>query len=182
MLEKMASQYGYRVERFDAVRCHDKRVSSTRIRELLAAGDLEAAAQLLGRRYAHAGRVIHGDKRGRVWGFPTVNLAIRHKPALSGVFAVTVSGLADGAIAGVASLGARPTVRPADGGGPQTVLEVYLFDYHGDAYGRRICVEFIKKIRAEKKFDSYDALKARIAEDVRIAKALLGEAAQRGAP
>lgn len=172
LLRKMASQCGYRVERFAVVTWHDSRVSSTRIRELLASGDLDTAERLLGRKYTHAGRVIHGDMRGREWGFPTVNLAIRHKPALTGVFAVTVSGLAGEPIAGVASLGKRPTVKPV-AGEPKTVLEVYLFDYDGDAYGRRICVEFVKKIRAEEKFDNYDELRKRIEEDVRIAKNIL---------
>ena len=127
---------------------------------------------MLGRKYAHAGRVIHGDKRGRDWGFPTVNLAIRHQPALTGVFAVTVTGLAERALDGVASLGKRPTVH-ARADAPANVLEVYLFDYDGDAYGRRVCVEFVKKIRDEEKFDDYDALKKRIKEDARIAKAIL---------
>ena len=172
MLGQMAAQYGYRVERFDAVTRHDARVSSTRIRELLAAGDLDTAERLLGRKYTHVGRVIHGDRRGREWGFPTVNLAIKHKPALTGVFAVTVSGLAGDAIAGVASLGKRPTVMSL-AGAPKLVLEVHLFDYDGDAYGRRICVEFVKKIRDEEKFDTYDELKKRIAEDARIAKNIL---------
>ena len=178
LLEQRARQYGYEVERFDTMRRHDHRISSSRVRALLAAGDLARAEQLLGRKYTHAGRVIHGDKRGREWGFPTVNLAIRHKPALSGVFAVTVRGLAgraDDAIAGVASIGKRPTLR-ADPGAPKTVLEVYLFDYHGDAYGRRVCVEFVKKIRDEEKFDDYDALKKQIAADVQVAKGMLAGA------
>ncbi len=179
LLEKLAGQYGYQADKFDPIKRYDNRISSTWIRQLLAAGELERATQLLGRRYTHSGRVIHGDKRGREWGFPTVNLAIRHTPALSGVFAVMVSGLADDALAGVASIGTRPTVRAA-GGAPKTVLEVYLFNYHGDAYGQRICVEFVKKIRAEEKFANYDDLKKRIAEDAHIAKAMLAEYALAG--
>lgn len=175
LLEQMARQYEYEVARLDTMKRHDNRISSTWIRELLAAGELDQTEQLLGRKYACTGRVIHGDKRGREWGFPTVNLAIRHEPALTGVFAVTVSGLADDALAGVASLGRRPTVRAA-AGAPKYVLEVYLFEYDGDAYGRRICVEFVKKIRDEEKFDDYDSLKKRIAEDARIAKAWLTRA------
>ncbi len=169
MLKRMAPQYGYEVERFDTVKRHDNRVSSTWIRELLASGELQRAEQLLGRKYAHAGRVIHGDKRGGEWGFPTINLAIRHRPALAGVFAVTVSGLADHPLAGAASLGNRPTVD-----GTKNVLEVYLFDYHGDAYGRRVCVEFVEKIRPEEKFASSAALRQRMEEDVRIARVILG--------
>ncbi len=172
LLEKMAQQCGYEVARFDTIKRHDNRISSTWIRQLLASGDLEQAEQLLGRKYAHTGRVIHGERRGRQWGFPTINLAIRHKPALSGVFAVTVSGLADGALAGVASIGKRPTVRAASNT-PTNLLEVYLFDYHGDAYHRRICVEFVKKIRDEEKFSSYQQLIQQIENDVRIAKQML---------
>ena len=179
LLEQMAQQHGYEVERFDTMKQHDNRISSTWIRELLTGGDLELVGSLLGRRYAYAGRVMHGDKRGTAWGFPTVNLAIRHKPALSGIFAVWVSGLGEDALAGVASLGKRPTVRAAVS---QTVLEVYLFDYHGDAYGRRICVEFVKKIRDEEKFANYDELIKRIAKDVHIAKEMLGVNGGRAVP
>lgn len=169
MLAQMAHRYGYQVERIDTMKRHDNRVSSTWIRELLASGDLQKAEQLLGRKYAHAGRVTHGGKRGKAWGFPTINIAIRHKPALTGVFAVTVAGLSADALPGVASLGNRPTVRES-----KTVLEVYLFDYAGDAYGRRVCVEFVRKIRAEEKFANYDELIKRIAKDARIAKDMLG--------
>ena len=174
LLEQMAPRHGYAVERFDAIVRGGERVSSTRIRALLASGELAEAERLLGRKYAHAGRVIHGDKRGRAWGFPTINLAIRHQPALSGVFAVTVRGLADTPLAGVASLGNRPTLSES-----KTVLEVYLFDYDGDAYGRRVCVEFVAGIRAEEKFDSYDALRKRIAEDAEAARKILRERAER---
>ena len=174
LLEQMAQQCGYEVARIDTMKQHEQRISSSWIRELLARGELEQAEQLLGRKYAHTGRVIHGDQRGRRWGFPTVNLAIRHKPALAGVFAVTVSGLAERDLAGVASLGKRPTVR-ATSSTPTNVLEVYLFDYHGDAYGRRICVEFVKKIRDEEKFSSYEQLIQQIGNDVRIAKQMLSD-------
>lgn len=169
LLEALAPQCGYALERVDAIERHGRRVSSTRIRELLAAGDLAGAEQLLGRRYAHAGRVVHGERRGRQWGFPTINLAIRHRPALTGIFAVTVRGLSEAPLPGVASLGSRPTLSQ-----PKTVLEVHLFDYHGDAYGRRVCVEFVAWIRAEQKFDSYEALIKRIGEDAEAARRLLG--------
>jgi len=170
LLEALAPQCGYALERVDAIERHGRRVSSTRIRELLAAGDLPAAEQLLGRRYAHAGRVVHGDRRGRQWGFPTINLAIRHRPALTGIFAVTVRGLSDAPLPGVASLGSRPTLSQS-----KTVLEVHLFDYQGDAYGRRVCVEFVAWIRAEEKFHSYQALIKRIGEDAEAARRLLAE-------
>jgi riboflavin kinase/FMN adenylyltransferase len=172
LLRQMAAQYGFQVERFDTMKRYDNRISSTWIRELLGSGDLDKAEQLLGRKYAHSGRVIHGDKRGREWGFPTMNVAIKHKPAITGIFAVTVAGLTDDLtddpIPGVASLGNRPTI-----GGENVLLEVYLFDYDAETYGRRICVEFIKKIRAEEKFDSFDELRKQIGEDVRQAKNIL---------
>lgn len=179
MLAQMAGECGYAVERFDTVKRHDHRVSSTWIRELLGSGDLARATQLLGRKYAHAGRVMYGDQRGREWGYPTINLAIRHRPAITGVFAVWVTGLAAVPLAGVASLGTRPTV----GGAPESsavrnLLEVYLFDYDGDAYGRRVCVEFVEKIRAEEKYNDYAALIAQIAQDAAAAKTILQVATQ----
>ncbi len=175
MLRQAAPQYGYRVELFDTMKRRDNRVSSTWIRELLGSGDLARAAALLGRRYAHVGRVVHGEKRGRRWGFPTINLALRRRPALGGIFAVRVFGLtgdAGDALAGVASIGTRPTVESTVGGA-KNVLEVHLFDYHGDAYGKRVCVEFIEKIRAEEKFATYDALIKQIEQDARLAKGII---------
>lgn len=170
LLESMAAQGGYTVERVDAVEVGGARVSSSRIREVLAGGDLAAAEELLGRRYAHVGRVRRGDRRGRAWGFPTINLAVRHRPALAGIFAVTVRGLGDAPLPGVASLGNRPTLRDSD-----TVLEVHLFDFDGDAYGKRVCVEFVARIRDEMQFADYDALIQRIGEDATIARRLLGD-------
>ncbi|MGI9311458.1 MAG: bifunctional riboflavin kinase/FAD synthetase [bacterium] len=173
LLRRMAPQCNYEVELFDTVQHRDHRVSSTWIRELLRSGDLAQAARLLGRRYAHTGRVTRGDGRGRQWGLPTINLAIRHRPALAGVFAVTVDGVGDARLDGVASLGTRPSVQRA--GAPEHVLEVHLFDYDGDAYGRRVCVEFVDKIRDEEKFDNYAALIARIHQDIRAAKVILAQ-------
>ena len=141
------------------------RVSSTRIRHLLQASQLDEAAHYLGRKYQMMGRVTHGDARGRTWGFPTLNLPMRHRRALKGVFAVRVSGLDDKQYAGVANLGRRPTV-----GGVKTLLEVYLFDYSGDAYGQRVCVDFYAQIRQEQKFDTFDALKRQIQADIIKAK------------
>ena len=172
-LAEMASQYDYQVERFDTIQHHHQRISSTRIRSLLAAGELRQAAQLLGRNYTYSGRVIHGDKRGREWGFPTINLAIRHHTALDGVFAVRVSGLTDHPLLGVASIGKRPTLRTAHAS--KNLLEVHLLDYHGDAYQRRVCVEFVEKIRDQAKFADYRELSSKIAEDARISKKLLSQ-------
>jgi riboflavin kinase/FMN adenylyltransferase len=168
MLKKFSAQGGYQVEDTDTIFDQGERVSSTRVRHLLETGDLESAKRLLGRRYNLVGRVIRGQQLGRQWGFPTLNLAINHKPALSGVFAVEVKGLNGNVVPGVANLGTRPTVD-----GLRTLLEVHLFDFDRSIYGERVCVEFVQKIREERKFDSFDALKAQIKKDTEHAREFL---------
>lgn len=138
------------------------RVSSTRVREALAAGRLDEAALLLGRSYSISGKVVHGAKRGRQLGFPTANVHMRHeRPALTGVYAVKLDGLH-----AVANLGVRPTIA----GVPKLSLEVHVLDFNGELYDKHVHVEFLYKIRDEMKFDSLDALKAQIAEDVEVAR------------
>ena len=131
-------------------------------------GKLDEAALLLGRRYTMCGRVSHGDKRGRTWGFPTLNIPVHHIPPMTGIFAVEVQGIAEDPIPGAASLGIRPTI-----GGSKMLLEVHLFNFDREIYGRRICVEFVAKIRDEEKFDSFDDLKAQIRIDCETAAAIL---------
>ncbi|OIQ99352.1 riboflavin biosynthesis protein RibF [mine drainage metagenome] len=139
-----------------------ERVSSTRVRLALAAGDLQQAALLLGRLYSVSGKVVHGAKRGRQLGFPTANVHMRHeRPALTGVYAVKLNGLN-----GVANLGVRPTIA----GLPKLSLEVHVLDFNCDLYGKHVHVEFLRKIRDEIKFESLDALKAQIAADVEVAR------------
>ncbi len=166
LLRRFGQKYGFRVERFHTVSDSSARISSTRIREALAAGDLQAARQMLGENYSITGRVIHGDKRGRQWGFPTLNIAVR-KPPFTGVFAVRVKGIDEhgNGYCGVANLGARPTI-----GGLKTLLEVHLFHFDRNIYGRRIRVEFIKKIRDERKFDSFGQLQSQILADCEATK------------
>jgi riboflavin kinase/FMN adenylyltransferase len=114
-----------------------------------------------------SGRVIHGKKLGRTLGFPTLNLRVTHKrPAVTGIFVVRVHGLGQVAWPGVASLGVRPTVE--DSG--RVLLETHLLDWKGDAYGRLIRVEFLKKLRDEEKYDSLQQLTDAIAEDERQAR------------
>lgn len=168
LLKKFSTQGNYQVEDTDTIFDQDERVSSTRVRRLLERGDLESARRLLGRRYNLVGRVIRGQQLGRQWGFPTLNLAINHKPALTGVFAVEVKGLNGKAVPGVANLGTRPTVD-----GMRTLLEVHLFDFDRSIYGDRVCVEFVQKIREERRFDSFDALKAQIKKDTKRAREFL---------
>ena len=169
-LKGAEEEHGFSVEQFDTVEDEKERVSSTRIRSALADGDLDAAQKLLGRAFTMIGRVVHGDKRGREWGFPTANLAIDRALPMTGVFAVKVYGASDDVTFGVANLGKRPTI-----GGMKTLLEVHLFDYSFDLYGSRICVEFVSKIREEKKFDSFDELKNQILKDCETAHTILLE-------
>ena len=147
-------------------------VSSTRIRDHLQAGAPQQAAQLLGRPFSISGHVRGGDRRGRLLGFPTANLALADylRPRL-GVYAVRAR-LPDGApIDGVANLGERPTVD-----GKDVRLEVHLFDFAGDIYGRRLEVELIDFVRPEQRFAGLDALKAQIAADCATARAQLAAA------
>lgn len=145
-------------------------ISSSRIRELLAAGDVAAANALLGAPYLALGTVIKGDQRGRTIGFPTANLAVPEGKVLPpGVFVVsaTVQGRSH---SGMANVGPRPSF--PDG---TPALEVNLFDFDGDLYGQELAVRFISRIRGQQKFASLDELKARLAEDERVAREQLRE-------
>nr|WP_206289365.1 bifunctional riboflavin kinase/FAD synthetase [Burkholderia multivorans] len=168
-LKAAGEQYGFEVEQMGTIAGSDgTRISSSGVRTALAAGDLEAAASALGHSYAISGHVAHGLKLGRDLGFPTLNLPIAHKrPALAGIFVVQVHGLGPAPLPGVASLGLRPTV---DDSG-RVLLEVHLLDWHGDAYGKLVRVEFLKKLRDEAKFDDLEALSRAIAQDVANARA-----------
>ena len=135
-----------------------ERVSSTIIRDSLAVGDLKRAAMLLGRSYSISGKVVHGDKRGREIGFPTANIHMFHnRPPLKGVFAVKLNNMY-----GVANLGVRPTIA----GFSKLNLEVHLFNFSKNIYGKHAHVTFLKKIRDEKKFENIDALKKQIQIDI----------------
>ena len=152
----------FSVEAMPTVSIEGERASSSAVRAALARGELDHAARLLGRPYAITGRVAHGDKRGRNLGFPTANVPLRHKPALSGIFAVRVHGLGDVPRSGVASLGVRPTVKT--GGKP--LLEVFVFDFDEAVYGRRVTVEFLRKLRDEERYPDVDALVRQMRVDV----------------
>jgi len=170
-LQALGDTYGFGVSRVAAVSIDGEKIGSTRVREALKSGDLELAARFLGRPYAISGRVLHGDQRGRTWGFPTANLLVeRHNPPLRGVFAVEVGGVEEGLLPGVANLGFRPTV-----GGDRLLLEVHLINFSGTFYGDRVRVIFRKRIRAETKFESFDALKDQIHKDTLAAAAWLTE-------
>lgn len=149
-----------------SVTVEGERASSSKIRKLLLASDFKSAARLLGEPYSVSGRVIHGAKHGRLLGFSTLNIALVKKMPLSGVYAVKVHGLGTEPKTGVANVGRRPTVNPL----AHPLLEVHVLDFNEEVYGKRVRIEFIRKIRAEKKFESLDALKAQIALDVAAVK------------
>lgn len=166
-LSRLGEALGFSVDVVAAVQEGGERISSTSVRAALAAGDFEVAERLLGRTYAIRGRVRHGAKRGRALGFPTANVALhRKKPALNGIFAVKCFGAATRGLEGVASLGYNPAVTD---GGPAS-LEAYLFDFQGDLYGRRLSVEFHRKLRDEAPFASLDELAAQIRRDCEAAR------------
>ena len=163
LLKALASRYGYEVESMASVTVGGQRVSSTAIREALAAGKLDLAAQWLGRPYSISGRIVHGDHIGRKLGFPTANVRMRHnRPPLFGIFAVRVRGIDAQPLPGAASLGVRPTV---DARGVPT-LEVHLLDFDREIYGAHVCVEFFHKLRDEQRFPDLETLRNQIALDV----------------
>jgi riboflavin kinase/FMN adenylyltransferase len=161
-----ASGRSFSVETMPTVSVGGERVSSSAIRDALSRGEVEQAARLLGRPYAISGHVVHGDKRGRGLGFPTANLRLRHKPPLSGIFAVRVRGVGESPRAAVASLGVRPTIKPD----APPLLEVFVFDFDQSIYGRCIRVEFLHKLRDEERYADLDALKRQIHADVAQAR------------
>lgn len=174
LLLAMGQKLGFGFTAVSAVEAEGGAVySSTGIRDCLRAGDMRGAAAILGRPFAIEGRVASGDKRGRQIGFPTLNLHLGSvvRPAL-GVYAVR-AGLHDGGgtrwIDGVANVGKRPTF-----GGEDVILEAHLLDFDGDLYGQLVVVSLIEHIRAEKRFDGVDALRAQIAADTERAREILG--------
>jgi riboflavin kinase/FMN adenylyltransferase len=170
LLQAAGERHGFTVEAMHTVEIDGERVSSSAVREALAAGDMDHAARLLGRPYSIAGRVIIGNRLGRTIGFRTANIQMKHrKPPLSGVFAVTVEGLTARRVPGVANVGIRPTI----GGGTRPLLEVHLFDWNTDCYGAHIRVHFLHKQRDEQKYASLEALTAQIARDADEARAWL---------
>ena len=170
-LRAAGESHGFGVEQVDAFIVDGVRVSSTAIRERLEQGDCAGAARLLGHRYRMIGRVARGERLGRTLGFPTANLRLmRRKSPLWGILAVRVHGIEVQPLDGVASLGTRPTVN-----GVEPLLEVHVFDFQGDLYGRAIEVEFIAKLRDELKFDSVDLMQVQMKVDAAQARDLLSK-------
>jgi riboflavin kinase/FMN adenylyltransferase len=166
LLKKMGEAGGFRVASIPTILVEHERVSSTRVRKALANDDHVLVKKLLGRPYTMRGRVVHGDKLGRQLGFPTANIFLHRKAApVQGVYIVRLHGLTDKPLPGVANIGNRPTVN-----GTRELLEVHLFDFHQDIYGKAVCVEFCEKIRAEERYDTLQLLKAQIEEDAKTAR------------
>jgi len=161
-LRALGQRIGFVVDVVSPIEVDGAIVSSTRIRNLLLAGDVEAAARLLGRPYSLRGRVVHGAKRGRALGFPTINLALPKERLLprDGIYAMWAE-MGEGRFKAAASLGVRPTF-----GGGERVLEAYLLDYSGELYGEEVEVAFVKRLRDEIAFASPAELSAQIARDV----------------
>lgn len=162
VLQAAGREFGFAVNNTDTVSVAGDRVSSTRIRTALAAGDFALAETLLGRPYAVSGHVMHGDKIGRTLGVPTANIPSRRRVSpVRGIFAVTVEGIGAVPVYGAASVGKRPTVQGLD-----ERVETHLLDFAGDIYGKRISVVFRHKLREELKFGSLEELKTAMAKDI----------------
>lgn len=163
---EMLQRSGISVKSLETYEVYGQKVSSTRVREALQLGDFNTAKTLLGRPYSMLGRVVTGDQRGRLLGFKTANMPIKRlKSPISGVFVVLLHGLTPNPQRGVANVGVRPTVD-----GTKSLLEVHLLDFHQDFYGQELEVEFLTKLRDEKRFESLEKLKEQLAIDIAAAQ------------
>ena len=168
-LQRAARALGFTVEQVPSVIVGEERVSSTAIREALWHGDMARANRLLGRPYRMSGKVIGGQKLGHKLGYPTANVNLqRRQSAVMGIFAVRVHGLGDSPLDAVASVGTRPTFD-----GVKPLLEVHIFDFDRDIYGRYIHVDFIARLRDELRFENVDALIEQMDKDSAEARAIL---------
>jgi len=167
LMRQIGAQRGFEVAAVHSVLHDSVRISSTAIRAALAAGKLDVARDYLGRPYSISGRVVHGDGMGRKLGFPTANVQMKHNlPPLTGIYVVEAHSDGIGVLQGVASLGVRPTVHHD----ARHVLEVHLFEFAQQIYGKHLRVEFLHKLRDEEKYPNLEALTQQIARDVNNAK------------
>ena len=174
LLKQAANGCGFEVHAMSSIMADGVRVSSTAVREALAAGDMRSAQRLLGRPYSISGRVVNGDRIGRKLGFPTANVLMKHnRPALSGIFAVEVHGLGAQPLRGAASLGVRPTVTNI----ARPCLEVHLLEFDRDIYGAHVQVDFLHKLRDEEKYVDVETLKRAIGNDVKNTRGYFAERA-----
>ena len=169
LLQELGAKHGFEASVAPIIGDQDQRISSTGVRKALWQGQFDRVQSLLGRPYCMFGRVVRGKRLGHQLGMPTANIRIhRVRSPLHGIFAVIVNGAGFERHGAVASIGSRPTV-----GGTEMLLEVHLFDFDGDLYGQHLEVEFVKKLREEKRFESLDALTAQMQLDAQQARALL---------
>ncbi len=169
MLRRSGVTHGFGVDVVEPLELDGERVSSTRVRAALVAGQMDRVRRLLGRDFRMSGRVMSGRKLGRTLGYATANMRLHRRVSpVSGVFAVRVCGAGPGSLPGVASVGVRPTL-----GGGEPLLEVHLFDFGGDLYGRYLEVDFVEKLRDEVHFPSVDAMIRRIDADASAARQIL---------
>lgn len=173
LLTSMGRALDFTVQQVACVTVDGIRVSSTAIRQACEAGDMTRAATLLGRPYRMSGRVIRGEQLGRTLGFPTANVDLqRRQSPVMGIFAVRVGGIKDVPIDGVASVGTRPTFD-----GTKPILEVFLFDFSANIYGKFIDVDFIARLREQKRYESVDNLVAQMRIDADHARSILAATA-----
>tara|TARA_R110000868_G_scaffold27147_3_gene103601 strand:- start:95 stop:1042 length:948 start_codon:yes stop_codon:yes gene_type:complete len=166
LMTKLGADLGFTTEAMPTLTIEGERVSSTRIRKVLQEADHQLAKKLLGRPYSMQGRIRHGEKLGRQWGYPTANILLhRTLSPVMGIYTVLVHGLADHPLPGAANLGIRPTVN-----GTRTLLEVHLLDFNQQIYGRYVEVEFCEKLRDEERYPTIDLLKEQIARDVAVSR------------
>ena len=172
LLGQMGAELGFSACTMPEIQLHGARVSASRVRAMLTAGEFAGAAPLLGRPFVIDGKVQRGNQLGRTLGYPTANIHLHKRVSpVQGIFAVRVGlGESECSWPGVASLGVRPTVNQVS----QPLLEVHLFDFQGDLYGQRVTVEFVAKLRDEQKFDGLELLKEQMALDSCMAREVLG--------
>ncbi len=164
-LRRAGGRYGFEVSAAATFEVDGERVSSTRVRAALAAGNMELTKKLLGRPYWMCGKVAHGDKIGRGIGVPTANIALqRHRAPVDGIFVVEVV-ISGERLPAVASVGTRPTV-----GGSTPLLEVHVLDFDRNVYGAHVQVDFLHRLREERRFDSLEQMRDQIARDIEAAR------------
>ena len=165
LLKKWGVKNSIEISSTKTIKLEEKRVSSSRIREALINDDFLLAENLLGRPFSYSGKIVYGQQLGAKLGIPTANLWLpKDRLPISGVYIVKV-GLEGESLSGIANMGIRPTV-----GGELPVLEVHILNFSRKIYGKRLTVEFIKKVREEKKFENIEALKNQILKDISTAE------------
>jgi riboflavin kinase / FMN adenylyltransferase len=165
MLEKFAEKHHFTAVKTSTFRVSNVRVSSTLIREALLFNNFQLAEKLLGKPYTISGKIAHGNQLGRKLGFPTANIYLHQRVIpVKGVFSVKIWGLENEPLLGIANIGSRPTIK-----GDKNVLEIHIFEFTQNIYGRRIQVEFLYKIRDEIKFESIEKLRQQIMLDIKQA-------------